>query len=119
MHTGTNKTLTEDDYKDVLEAVYPAMGKWWWIGLELGLNQEELERIKTKCANNIDECLAEMIRKWLKTRSLNPNWLTLVDALKHRIVGEEGVAADVKKKFVKVECEEKENTDAGPSMNTR
>lgn len=115
MHTATNKTLTEDDYKDVLEAVYPARGRWWFIGVVLELDTEELDCIKTKCANKIDECLAEMIRKWLKTRSLGPNWLTLVDALEDQLVGEEGVAADIKEK---VECEEKENTDAGPSTNT-
>lgn len=96
-HTATGtSTLTKKDYKAILRAVFPARRKWWWIGLELGLDTSELDSIK----GSDEECLREMISTWLNKRTLNPSWQSILEALRSTLVGHEGVAADIEEKFV-------------------
>lgn len=94
--------LTRSNLKDVLRAAYPAREKWWWIGLELGIEDSELDGIK----GSDEECLRRMISAWLQRRSLSPSWQSLANALRDKMVGHEDVADDIEKTFVTVQGEE-------------
>lgn len=107
--TPTQKILTEKDLPDVLKALRDARGKWKEIGLVLGIPITDLNTIEMESDNKVDKCLENMITIWLKRRSLNPSWQSLIEALKEPTVGEEGVADDIEKKYVK--AKEVDTTD--------
>ncbi len=77
---------------DVMRAVYLARKKWNNIGLELGLTVDILENIQS---SDNGERLQEVLKKWLRSPSLNPSWESLAKALKSDIVGEEGLAQKI------------------------
>ena len=68
--------------------------KWHLVGLELGLDGEELENIKSQHKPNLTECLNEMILLWLKSINPVPTWKALVEALKATTVGEAQLAQE-------------------------
>ncbi len=76
--------------------------------MRLRLEQHQLGSIKK---DKDEDCLGEMIVKWLKKRSLKPSWQSLLDALNHHTVDEEGLAADIEKKL---KAKEEETTGATP-----
>lgn len=98
-----DKILREDDHSAVFRAVYRAKGRWRYIGIALGMQRFELNSIKTRCDDNPEDCLDEMISCWLKRQDLNPTWQDLVDALKDEIVGEQGIAVDIERHYMKKE----------------
>ena len=84
------------------EELYTARIKWYNIGLKLRLELSDLDNIEDQHASKgSDRCLQKMIIMWLKKRSLNPSWNTLVDALNAKTVGEEALADSIKEKYVK------------------
>ncbi len=78
-----------------MRAVYLARKKWNNIGLELGLTVDVLENIPSEQTTDNGERLQEVLKKWLRSPSLNPSWESLAEALKSDIVGEEGLAQKI------------------------
>ncbi len=68
--------------------------KWKPIGERLSLDINDLQNIDEENRNN-DQRLEKMILDWLKRRSVKPTWQSLIDALRHETVGEEGAAEDI------------------------
>lgn len=97
----SGKLLTEKDTSKVIKALRDAKVKWRQIGTELNILIVDLETIQIESGNRVDECLQKMVTLWLKRRSLNPSWQSLVKALREVTVDEEGVAADIEEKFIK------------------
>ena len=67
----------------MLDRTWPYRANWELIGIELGIDQGSLEAIKKNCMNSggVEECLKDMITKWLRSNSPKPTWLALNRAL--------------------------------------
>ncbi len=88
-----------DDFKVVKKAVFKARRRWRPVGTELGLSEDDLDNIADKGDDN-EECLANMLRVWLRSPSLRPTWEALVKALRDQTVGWENIAIDIAKKYL-------------------
>ena len=79
---------------------YVRTNKWYTLGLQLGIEDNELEAIKIKCSGDIDECRRAMFRTWLGTTS-NPCRKQLLNALRTKAVDEIAIAKEYEKLFIK------------------
>ena len=79
------------DLKQVRELLFKIQDKWLDIGIELGVDIDELFRIKSEYSNPAD-CLREMIRAWLKCFAPLPSLETLCEALCSKYVNAEELA---------------------------
>ena len=62
-----------------------AASKWYEIGLELGVGDEDgefLDSIGTSCENDEDKCFMKMIKDWVRSGSPQVTWRTLLHSLK-------------------------------------
>ncbi len=94
--TGTSgKLLVMDDFRKVNSAVFAARAKWKPLGVELGLQIDDLDNMDKVQRGDTEACLGRMLKKWLETPSLKPTWASLVGALKAQTVGREDTAYTV------------------------
>ena len=77
--------------------------KWFNLGIELEIKYHELEQMKIYHHNDIEQCMAGMINKWLKTNTDQVSWGTLCAALRSELVGEPVLATEIEKKYCAVE----------------
>ena len=70
--------------------------KWYALGLQLGIEDKELEAIEKHRSGDIDECRRAMFRLWLDTSS-NPRRKELLDALHRQAVDEIAIAKEYEK----------------------
>ncbi len=89
-----SRVLTISDYTEVYDRLHPQRLKWKPIGERLNLRINDLENIDDENRSN-DQRLKKMILGWLRRRNLKPTWQSLIDALRHRTVDEEGAAEDL------------------------
>lgn len=83
-------TSTTDHLREVRRLLYPARRKWRDIGIELGLDINDLDTIKDSFGNDLTECLTAMIRAWLNSITYPlPTWRNLGHALKAKAVNEQ------------------------------
>ena len=80
-------TLTIDNLRDVLKAMWEARAKWYLIGLELDISAGTLDSIGKANNQNPDDCLTAMIKDWLRNEKPKPSWAAVARALKSSIVG--------------------------------
>ncbi len=88
-----------DDFRVVKKAVFRARRRWRPIGTELGISQDDLDNIEDEGDDN-EECLANMLRVWLRSPSLRPTWEALVKALQDQTVGRENIAIEIAKNYL-------------------
>ena len=74
--------------------------KWYALGLQLGIEDNELEAIEKHRSGDIDECRRAMFRKWLHTTS-NACRKELLNALRTKAVDEIAIAKEYEKLFIK------------------
>ena len=71
--------------KDINKYVKPyAFSKWYDIGLELGVGDEEgelLDDIKSSCDDK-EECFTDMMKRWVRSESPDVTWRTLLNCLR-------------------------------------
>ncbi len=89
-----SRVLTISDCKEVYDRLHPQRLKWKPIGERLNLDTNDLENIDDEYRSN-EQRLRKMIHDWLRRSSLKPTWQSLIDALRHRTVNEEGAAEDL------------------------
>ena len=90
--------LKLDDLSTVLEELYEARTKWYFIGLKLKVPVDTLDSIKTQ-SDNPNECLLQALKHWLKMVDPKPTWQALVDALRSRLVEERQLATSIEEKY--------------------
>ncbi len=96
--TGTSgRLLVLDDFRKVNRAVFAARAKWKPLGVELGLQIDDLNVMNREERGDTEECLHKMLHSWLTKPSLNPSWAALVDALNAQTVGREDIAYEIGK----------------------
>ena len=74
---------------------------WYDLGLQLKVNIGTLKSIRAEFSAPKHH-LREMLNAWLTTGD-NPNWKTLTDALRSRMVGASQLAATLETKYCSVE----------------
>ncbi len=88
--------LRPSDLREVCDRLDCVQVQWENIGLHLDLPYGILANIKDEHGTN-QKRLQQMILAWLNGRGNKmPTWQSLIDALNHFAVGEEGVAEDVR-----------------------
>jgi hypothetical protein len=78
--------LTSNDIREVQKQVWEARVKWYNIGIELGIDVNDLKVIKHGANHHdIDNCFTDMLVIWLRQR--RPTWEALANALRSEPVG--------------------------------
>ena len=88
------------DVGEASKALHKAQNKWEQIGLELGVDADELESIDDTFRKN-DKKLLEMLKKWLAADK-NTTWNALVQALRSNTVGRNDIANEIEKNTVRL-----------------
>ena len=86
-----------DDLGQVLEELQDVHEQWYYLGLQLKVGPETLDRIRTLFSDSRDQ-LQEVLKTWL-TASDNTRWKTLTDALNSRSVNESSTADYLESKY--------------------
>ena len=90
-----NNRLTKDDLKIVRNRVFPAAAKWYDLGLELDISVDYLDTISGDRGNKPEDCLREVLRRWLSGVNPEPTWKTLITALRVPAVGHQSLAEEI------------------------
>ena len=80
------------------DLVLVSVAEWYDLGLQLGVEDEDLDVIKRDNPGNLKACKREMFRAWLKITP-NPSYQQLVEAL--TAVGDVREANQLRKKYGK------------------
>ena len=86
-----------DDLLDVLEQLTTlTQGKFWKLGLKLGLIASTLDKLKDSCSS--DEFGQHVMQAWLnqEDKVKETSWRSLVDALESKLVMERVVAQQIR-----------------------
>lgn len=70
---------------------------WYMLGLQLNMMAWTLDGIKLESHCSKYQ-LMEMLKDWLKTDN-NPQWRTLINALRSKSVGASRLAGDLERKY--------------------
>ena len=90
-----DRRLSTDDIENVRSEVWEARCKWYDIGIELGLNVSDLDRIRHLFKDDADRCVTEMLTLWLRNHTAT--WKQLINSLEHKTVGFTNLAMMVTK----------------------
>ena len=85
------RTLLEELLSKVAQA-------WENIGILLGIEIGQLDRIKSDNANESNACLREMLKIWLKRVDTPPSWSEIANTL--NTLGNEVVASQIRAKYI-------------------
>ncbi len=77
----------------VLNYLKPVVREWYHLGLELEIEDSELQAIELDNRHDVQGCKRKMVQKWMSTPRLKPTWVSLVKAL--RRINEVSVAARI------------------------
>lgn len=77
---------------EIFGKIYEVRTKWNNFGLALGMDYNDLAAVKIECRDILDECLKELLARWLKKSRPRPTWKALIEALKSKTVGFEELA---------------------------
>ena len=78
---------------------YVRANRWYALGLQLGIEDKELEAIEKRRIGDKDECRRAMFRTWLGTTS-NPCRKELLNALRTNAVNELIIAHEYEKLII-------------------
>ena len=73
----------------MFRAIYDARTKWYDIGLELKIDAASLDAIEMENRGNVQDCLRNVLKIWLRRPQPRPTWEALMESLKSPLVGEE------------------------------
>ena len=109
-----------DDLVCVMGEILDVSADWYDLGLQLKVRVGTLESIRAEFSAPRHQ-LRETLKVWLTTGD-NPNWKTLINALRSRMVGASQLAAALETKYCPVERTESDigghsETDILPSSS--
>ena len=111
----TGKVLAPDDLEEVYDALHSARTKWRHIGRKLGIKRHDLKNIEDQYGpKGNDRCLEEMLDIFLKSPDLSPTWQTVINALKHEVVGEGTLGDDIERKYGEPDIKEGDQEASKP-----
>ena len=88
-------SLSIDDLKVLQEKLFGVSQKWYNIGLQLFLNADTLDNIRSNCGSSTQDCLLEVLKVWLRKVNPYPTWKAVVGALESVVVGEPKLAQNL------------------------
>ncbi|CAI8026167.1 hypothetical protein GBAR_LOCUS15059 [Geodia barretti] len=94
------RLLVDRDLLTVMEQMWEAREKWYYIGLYFEIPPSQLDVIKSESKDDIDEMFTKMIKQWLQVGHCC-NWKTVYDALKSPTVSKESTAEKLSEWFIK------------------
>ena len=82
--------------RDLLRRVASrAMDKWELVGLDLGIEQHQLNTISQYHPRNTIGCYSEVFNLWENRADPPFTWATIIDTLRSPIVEENGLAQEI------------------------
>ena len=88
--------------EQLLEELQIKQDDWKNIGVQLDINDGELEHIKSDNRGDSKACLREMLRIWLNRVDPPPSWSAIAEAIED--LGDEQLAQELRSKY---SCEER------------
>ena len=86
--------LTSSDIKIVQDKTWKARGKWYQIGIRLGMSTDDLDTIRSAVhRQDDDDYFTDMLSKWLRRR--DATWEALAKALRSEQVGYSDIADSI------------------------
>ena len=92
--------LTIKDLATVQTSLWEARPKWYNLGLQLDMAVDDLDAIKHTNLQNVDECLTDLLRLWLRQADPRPCWEAVVKALKLPSVNFKQLACKIENEHV-------------------
>ena len=74
--------MSEPTLRELVQFLFPVASKWYLLGLWIGVDENELDKIEVDNPNDSNNCLVKMLKKWLKMVQPKPSWSAVVDALR-------------------------------------
>ena len=90
--------LSTGDLSKVRNEILSAAAKWYDIGLELGMTADYLDTIR-KTNDDPQDCLRELLRRWLSGVDPQPSWKALITALSTPVVNYHALASEIEEKY--------------------
>ena len=85
-------SLSKEDLTKVRKFLLPVRLKWYDIGLELSIKDEELDEIEAKYYRDFKTCLREMLKIRLRCIDNPLTWKEVAKALKSKAIDEQALA---------------------------
>ena len=96
-HLYINHNLYSSDVNVILQYLAPICQKWRLLGLLLGMNHEELAKLKGE--DDPVACLGVVISSWLSGRCSEPATMeSLTGALRSQAINGESIAASIEQR---------------------
>ena len=101
------------------DALHEARHKWRLIGRKLGVDRSILDNIEAEHSSKGNErCLEELVSTFLKRQNSNPTWQVVIDALKHKVVGEEVLAEEIERRYGEADGKEGDHKAVKPLVES-
>ena len=84
--------------KQLIKELRFKAANWEDMGIQLDINDGELQIIKSNNAGDNGACLREMLRRWLSHASPAPSWGAVVDAVE--CIGDQQLASKLRIKYI-------------------
>ena len=78
--------------RNVRDFLYEVRLKWYDIGIELEVEDEELDEIKSNYKDHHGHCLRDMIKARLRFKDNPLTWSHIADALRAKAINEQKLA---------------------------
>ena len=93
----SNTALSKKDLGALHNALYPARNSYKFLGLQIGVEIDEIESIEGKCTDHSDRLLAILS---VRLKQIEPlTWNDIDTALRFQCVGESRTADSIRKKY--------------------
>ena len=92
-----NITATPLKLLTIYNKMKGARSKWYFIGLGLDIDSDDLDPIESSCRGDTGKSLLEVLKIFLKRANPKPTWQQLADALDDPSVGYSELAEQVRK----------------------
>lgn len=90
--------LAEDDVVTIANELLDVAPRWELLARCLKLSAADIANIKTKCSEDVNKALCEVISRWIATNQ-KLAWSDLVRALREPILNEEYCANKIEMKY--------------------
>ena len=98
-HLSSDEPEKPLNLKNVLRVLQNKVSNAWEdIGIQLDIEDGELNKIKSDNPSDSKACLREMLRIWLKRVNPPPTWSEMVEALKFQ--GNEDIASQIETNYM-------------------
>ena len=92
-------TLSINDLCEIQSELHEVRDKWYHLGVQLKVPVSDLNAIRIQYRNDPEDCLLDMLTRWLSITIPSPTWQTVIDALCSAPIKRLLVAEQIRKKY--------------------